>query len=207
MLKLNQIQAIHSGMQSKVDTMQQILNKLNAEIIHIKSDGTRHDSYIKDKVAEARKPRLAEISAILGTFGERLETVKAQRIYWQNVPFILHQQVFDNDPVKDATIRQSVRTEFEAMDSKLLQLSVNSAIEDKNLPLIWQAWLVGHNRNGTPGWYGINLDEIEIPEQVEALRLIKSCEGLVMLASDLMAQASGSGLSPVRKLQTARALS
>ncbi len=206
MLKLDQIQAIHSGMQSNVDTMQQILNKLNAEIIHIKSDGTRHDSYIKDKVAEARKPRLAELGNILGTFGERLETVKAQRIYWQNVPFILHQQVFDNDPVKDAIIRQSVRTEFEAVDSKLLQLSANSAIEDKNLPLIWQAWLVGINRNGTPGWYGINLDEIEIPEQTEALRLIKSCEGLVMLASDLMAQASGSGLSPVRKLQTARAM-
>jgi|GEM_PF-4299233 len=207
MLKLNQIQAIHSDMKSDVDAMQQTLNRLNAEITHIKSDGTRHDSYIKDKVAEARNKPLSELGAILGTFGTRLDKVKAQRPYWDNVPFLLGQQVFDNDPVKDATIRLAVGSEFALMDSTLLQLAADSAKDDKNLPLLWQTWLAGLNRNGQPGWRGLDITGVVIPDREEALLLIRGCEGLTMQASDIMAQASGGGLSSVRKLQTARAMS
>lgn len=205
MLKLNQIQAIHGGMKSNIETMQQILDRLNAEIVHIKSDGTRHDSYIKDKVAEARKLPLSELGAILGTFGARLDTVKAQQCYWNSVPFLLSQQVFDTDPVKNATIRLSVGSEFKAMDAAMMQLAADSAQDDKNLPLLWQAWLAGLNRHGQSGWRGIDLAETVIPEQMEALTLIRGCEGLTMEAQNIMAQASGGGLSPVRKLQTARA--
>lgn len=206
MLKLNQIQAIHNGMKSDVETMQGILDRLNAEIVHIKSDGTRHDTYIKDKVAEARKVPLSELGAILGNFGPRLNNVKSQTRYWNSVPFLLSQQVFNTDPALDATIRLAIGSEFAAMDSALMQLAADSAIYDKNLPLIWQAWLAGLNRKGQPGWRGINPADIAIPEQTEALTLIRGCEGLAMQAHNIVAQASGGGLTPVRKLQSARAL-
>lgn len=206
MLKLPQIQAIRGGMQSDVATLQASLDQLNATIVRIKSDDSRHDSYVADKVDEARKAALPAMGARLGTFGERLETVQAQEKYWSSKAMVLAQQTFDSDPVKDATIRQSKGAEFAAMDSALLQLVADSAIDDNNLPLIFQVYLAGFPRHGQPGWRGIDLSEIVIPEQDAALQLIREVEGLAMRAQDIFAQASGGGLTPVRKLQTARAM-
>lgn len=206
MFKLNQIQAIHSGMQADVNTMRAALDKLNAGIQRIKSDGTRHDSYIAEKVDEARAAAMPPLTEKLVTFGPRLATVKAQQRYWDSKPFLLSQQVFDSDPAKDGTIRQAKGAEFAAMDSALLQLAADSAKEDKNFPLLYQAYLAGLARHSQPGWDGIDLADVVIPEQAEALRLIRECEGLAMQAQDIVAQASGSGLTPVRKLQTARAM-
>lgn len=206
MMKLAQLQAIHGGLQSDVATLQANLDRLNAEIFRIKSDNSRHDSYIAEKVDDAKKAALPAMGERLGTFGFRLETAKAQRKFWESTPMVLAQQTFDNDPVKDAAIRQSKGFEFAAMDSSLLQLVADSAKEDANLPLLFQAYIAGFARHGQPGWRGIDLSDVVIPEQAAALQIIRQCEGLAMQASDILAQASGGGLTPVRKLQTARAL-
>lgn len=206
MLKLPQLQAIHSGLQSDVNDMQAALDRLNAKIVSIKSDATRHDDYIKEKVDEARQAALPAMGELLGTVGPRLEEAKAQRRYWESKPLVLAQQTFDSDLVKDSTIRQSKGAEFGAMDSALLQLIADSAIDDGNLPLIFQAYLAGFARHGQPGWRGVDLSNVAIPEQDTALQIIRQCEGLAMKASDIVAQASGGGLTPVRRLQSARAM-
>jgi len=206
MFKLNQLQAIQGGMKSDVATLQAALDQLNTTIVRIKSDDSRHDSYVTDKVDEVRKSVLASMGERLGTFGARLETIQAQEKYWSSKPMVLAQQAFDSDPVADATIRQSKGAELSAMDSVLLQLVADSAIDDNNLPLIFQVYTAGFSRHGQPGWRGIDLSEVVIPEQDAALQIIREVEGLAMRASDIVAQASGGGLSPVRKLQTARAL-
>lgn len=206
MLKLNQIQAIHSGMKADVETMQAVLDGLNNEIVRIKSDGTRHDDWVNEKVEEARDKVLPILGETLGTFGSRFETTKSQKQFWASKPFVLSQQSFNDDPVKDATIRMVKGSEFSAMDSALLQLAADSALFDGDLPMIWQAYLAGVARNGQPGWKGVDLADLEIPEQALALRLIQECEGFVMKAHDIAALASSGGLTPVRKMQTHRAM-
>lgn len=206
MLTLNQLQALHGGMQSDVATMQASLDKLNAEIVRIKSDGTRHDDYIAEKVDEARKAVLPAMGERLGTFGERVERAKAQRKYWNSKTMILSLQMFDADPLRDATIRLAKGAELAAMDSALLQLVADSAIEDGNFQMIYMAYLAGFARHGQPGWRGMDLAGVAVPEQDSALAIIREIEGLTMKASDILAQASGGGLSPVRRLQTARSL-
>ena len=206
MMKLSQIQALHSGMLGDVASLQGTLDRLNGNIIGIKSDNSRHDSYIAEKVDEARKAALPQMGDLLGTFGGRLETVQAQRKFWESKELILSMQTFANDPAQDATIRLGKIAEFAAMPARLLQLVGDSAKEDNNYALLFVAFIAGHDRAGQPGWRGIDLSDVAVPEQTEALQLIKQSEALAMRASDIVALASGGGLTPVRKLQTARAL-
>lgn len=206
MLKLPQLQAIRSGLQSDVATLQAIGDKLNGETVRLKSDTSTKDSHIAEKVDEARGAVLPRMGEILGTFGARLDTVKAQQKFWESKPMVLSLQAFDSDPVKDATIRLAKMAELAAMDSALLQLTADSAIDDNSFPMIHMTYVAGFSRHGQPGWRGIDLSEVVIPEQDAALLLIREVEGLAMRAQDIFAQASGGGLTPVRKLQTARAM-
>ncbi|MBZ0096987.1 MAG: hypothetical protein K8H75_16660 [Sulfuricella sp.] len=205
MFKMSQLKAVRDGMSADVDFMQGILARLDSDSVRIKSDGTRHDDFIKEKVDEARAKALPQLGEKLGTFGSRLEAVKAQRKFWESKPMILSLQTFDSDVAKDAQIRAAKLAELASMDSPLLQLTADSALEDADLPTIYQCYLASRDRHGTPGWRGLSLDDVVIPEQAEALQIIQQCTALTMQAEDIAKLASGGGLTPTRRLQTARA--
>lgn len=205
MLKLPQLQALRAGMQSDVNEMQAALGRLNSEIERLKSDPSRNADWLRSKIEEARAAAMVPLGEKLGIFGARLEATRAQERFWQSKELVLSLQAFDADPAKDAAIRLAKIAEFAATPARVLQLIADSAKEDNNFPLLYTAYIAGHDRTGQPGWRGIDLADVALPEQDAALQIIREVEALTMRAQDIVALASGSGLSPVRKLQTARA--
>jgi len=205
MLNLESLKNIHNGMKSDVEKSQKLLANLDTEIQKIQADGTRHPTWIKEKIDEARAKALPAIGEVVRTFDERNATVQADRPNWLSKSLLLSRQKFDADAATDATIKIASLTEFAAMDSSTLQLVAANASSEKNLPLVWCAYLSGLSRAGQPGWAGFALDKVEIPGQAEALDLIARCQSLLWLAHSAYSQASGHVPTGLDKMQSARA--
>lgn len=204
MLTLDEIKAEHSAMKADVDKAEALLLAFDAEVQRIKADGTRHPDYVREKIEAAQKKAQPAIADIVRTFEARLAPVTGQKRYWQSKPLLLSLQTFDEDAVRDSAIRGRYAAEFAAMPAALLQLVADEAIDADNLPVLYQAVLAGMAHAGSPGWSGISLDEVEIPEQADALALIDKCSALTHMAHSIFSRAAGNILTGIDKMSLAR---
>jgi len=205
MLTLPNLKKMHAGLQSDADSAAAKAAALDAAIQKIKADGSRHPTWIAEKIAEARAAALPAIAAIVRTFDERLKLMEAQKRFWESKPFVLSLQKFDaSNPANDAVIAARYLGELSMTSAAVLQLTADSAKEDNNFPLLWHCALAGQQRAGEPGWTGISLDDVEIPDQKTALDLIAAAKSLTWLAHSTYSVASGNVLTGVERLALAR---
>lgn len=203
MLTIAEIRAEHTAMKEDVAKAHARLAVLDGEVQRIKADASRHPDYIREKIAEAQAKATPAIAEIVRTFDDRLAPVMGQRRYWASKPLLLSLQTFDEDAVRDAAIRSRYAAEFAAMPPAWLQLMADEAIDADNLPVLYQAQLAGIAHAGKPGWEGISLNAVEIPDQAEALLLIDKCKALTHQAHLAWSMALGKVQTGLGKLASA----
>lgn len=204
MLTIEQLREEFAAMKGDVDKAQNLLALLDVQIQRIKADGSRHPDYIREKIAEAQAKAIPAIAEIVRTFSDRLAPVNGQKRYWQSKPFLLSLLTFDDDPVRDTAIRTRYASEFSWMPPAWLQLVADEAIDAGKLAILYQAVLVSMGHAGKPGWLGISLDKVEVPDQAEGLELIEKCNALTATAHSIWGLANGKVLTGVEKMNLAR---
>lgn len=204
MLKIEILRIMKASMKADTDKAQSLLASLDNEIQRIKADGSRHPNWIAEKITEARAKAIPAIGEIVKTFDDRNVQAMAQKEFWQSKKLLLSQQRFDKDPVSDATIRSARLAEIALLDVVTLKSVSDDAKFDNNLPLLWMCFLVGQGRSDHPGWDGIDISAITIPDQDEALLLIEQCSALTHLAHNCYGQANGRVDTGLDKMTLAR---
>lgn len=196
MKSLAEIKVIKSAMNATVVTMQQRLDKLDAEIARAKSDSSRSPEYIRETVQRLQHDALP-------FFGDKMREVQAAakdvaiaRGAWESKPYLLSMQRFSEIEQAEALIRLRWATEIARMPEPLIELLINDAMAAGNMPLLYQAYLVKPT--------AIKLDDVVIPDQAEALETIKACMAFPHQAELIAGQATAAGVSAARKLQLAR---
>ena len=205
LLSVESLRKVRAGMQADIQAAQGLLSTLDAGIQKIKDDSTRNVDYQNAKVRELRNAALPAIGERVRTFDDRLEHVVGSQKYWQSKTLVLSMQAFDTDPVSNSTIRLRHVMEFAVMPAAVLQLIADDAIASANWPVLWQAYLAAQQRAGEPGWSGISLDEVEIDDRTEALKIIETCKTLAWTAHNVYGTASGNVMTGIDKLAAARA--
>ena len=72
-----------------------------------------------------------------------------------------------------------------------MQLVVDAAIVDNDLATFSVAVQRAARLQGQPGWNGVDLDRVEIPEQAEALQAIAACESINVVIQQQWTIAAG----------------
>lgn len=204
MLTLEELIETKDTMAAAVGEMQKRLDRLNAEIVRTKSEGKYSPEYIRETVEELQREALP-------FFGERLKALhasaklaRAQKMAWTSKALLLSMQPFRADAQTDALLRLRHAAEYASMDSKLLDLHAQVAMEEQNLPVIYQIFLASLKTHGTTSRVDVNLDSLVIPGQSEALEAIRAIEAMPARGELIAGQATAAGLTALRKMELGR---
>ena len=170
-----------------------------AQIARIEKEAGKHASYVAEKVTglwQAEAPRLA--SALRDAKASAV-TAQGELAWWSNKAYLLARASFDkSNAVADGQLRAARIAEFRAMPETLLKLHATSLRERGLLADLGVAHMVSIERRfETP----IAIDDVEIPEQREALQLIREIDGY-SAEVELLALEAGQSTDP-RKANTA----
>jgi hypothetical protein len=205
MWNVERILGVKKTMENKKAQMQAVLDSLSAEIAQLEADGTRHPDWIREKTAEARGKTMSALGPSIRYLSEQAAPVKAQSRFWESRNLLLSLEKFDEDPAKDSVVRQRYLAELNALSPEELQLVAANARDDNNLPLLWQAHLAGRRWADVKGAPGVDVSDVKVPGQAEALQAIRDCGGLFAGGEYIVNQTSGR-VTPTQKLQFARAM-
>ena len=205
MWNIERIRLVKTAMQLKRNAMQEVLDGVSTEIAQLEADGTRHPTWIRERTDEVRGKAMSALGPSMRYLSEQAAPVMAQSRFWESRNLLLSLEKFDEDPVKDSAIRQRYMAELNALSPEELQLVAAHARDDNNLPLLWQAHLAGMRWAEVKGATGIDISDVEVPGQAEALQAIRDCGALVAGGELIVGQTSGR-LTPTKKMQLGRAM-
>lgn len=204
MKSFSEINDTKSAMAATVAAMQKRLDKLDAEITRVKSDGSRSPQYIAENVQRLQNEALPFFGENLKLLHETAKAVAATRPFWESKPLLLGLQRFSDSDRDDSMIRLRYATEFGRMDNGLLKLVADEAKVDGNLAVLYQAYLASIDTREKGERLDIDLADVTIPEQADALEAISACMGYPHHGELIAGQATAAGVSATRKLQLAR---
>lgn len=191
-----------------VARMEANVETLNALITKLERDTSRSREWTLDAVKDAREKVIPILSAELDRIREFWTEAATQRRFWESAELILSQQVFDADPVRDATVKMALRAEYSGMSAPLLQLSFENARAEADLPRLWLIFSTGRrmieSNAGLAGAITASLDGIEVPGQKEALAAISVCQSNLAHGEMIFSTAAGLRTNPVTKMQIGR---
>jgi hypothetical protein len=205
MWNIEKILRVKNELAGKKKEMEAVRDKLSVEITRIEADGTRHADWKREKTAEARGKAMSALGPSMRYLSEQAAPVGAQSRFWESRSLLLAQQKFDEDPAKDSAVRQRYMAELNALSHDELHLVAANARDDNNLPLLWQAHLAGRRLADVKGATGVDVSDVNVPGQAEALQAIRDCGALVAGGEFIVGQTSGR-LTPTQKLQFARGM-
>lgn len=216
MITLGQIQAGLKEMKRHQTTVQQLQAALDADIARINGDGTRHAAYVAEKTAEARSKATPAIYKILSEINTLHEGLLKGAGPWQDKRFILAQKPLTEplnsisgakakDPGVEAMARLSKLTEYRLMDADQLHMLADVAKREKRFAELHLACLENNSRDHKqPGWTPIDLADVVIPDQQEALQLLAEGNKIASGISSALKMAEGKAVSPVDAINGAR---
>ena len=204
MMTITSVQSLETDLKARLSKMQAALAALFTEIERIKSDGSRHPTWIAEKVGEARQRAMATFSDHYRVITEGAARAKGDIANWSNTLLLLSRITLADEPENDAAMRAARLAEFSAMSPELLQAVADNAKAEGRLGLLFQAWLAGRQYFGQENWRGIDLEDVQAPNQAAALAALRNCGVIRAAAEHVVAEASGSGMTPTRKLALAR---
>jgi hypothetical protein len=192
-------------LQTAAERARSLADALDASVQRAKNDKSRSPAWIDGEINRLRSAAVPAIAEIVSGFDKKLAEILANKPFWDNKKLILSLQKFDeNDLQKDAVIRSARLQELEHMDGALLQITAENAAFDENLPEYWLCYLLGQKMAGKPGWSGLSIDDIQIPDRDEALKIFDQCKALVHAAHVAFSVANGRVLTGTEKLANAR---
>jgi hypothetical protein len=190
--------------------------ELDATIARITADGTRHPGYIKEKVTEARSKATPAIYETLGKMNAiHQELVKDER-FWQDKRFLLSTKPLTEPlnahpgaPAKDAGVEAMSRiakmTEFSKLDAEQLHLAAENAKREGRFAELHLLTLENNSRDQRqPGWQAIDLADVVLDDQEQALRLFGEARKMSNGISLAMKTAEGKTASPIDKINAER---
>ncbi len=204
MMTLDQINETKDTMAATVADMQKRLDRLNAEIVRAKSDGKYSPSYVQETVEELQREALPYFGERLKALHQSAKVARAQKMAWTSKPLLLSMQPFALDKQTDSLMRLRHATEFASMDAVLLDLHAQVALEEMDLPVLYQLYLASLKTHTTPQRVDVNIDAVTIPEQVEALAAIRDIEAMPARGELIAGQATAAGLTALRKMELGR---
>jgi hypothetical protein len=204
MLNLQSLQNLAGGQKAIVAALRRTLDSLNAQVAKFESDKTYSMEYIAKSVNDMREAAVPKMLEQLQALREGAEVANKHRRYWQSRPLLLFHTPFHSDPAIDAAMRLRYAAELPQLDLPLLLLTMNNALEDKNLALAWACVLNSRPKGGDTKLF--NLAAAEIPGQAAALALIDACSASEAEGVMIEAGIRGKAMDPVRKLTVAHAM-
>lgn len=204
MMPLDELIETKDTAAATVADMQKRLDRLNAEITRTKSEGKYSPEYVRETVEELQREALPFFGERLKALHQSAKVARAQKMAWESRPLLLSMQNFSENPQTDAVTRLRYANEFASMDAKLLDLRAQIAIEEQDLPVIYQLLLASLKTHAGPARVDINIDAVTIPDQAEALEAIRAIEALPARGELIAGQATAAGLSSLRKMQLGR---
>jgi hypothetical protein len=143
-------------------------------------------------LAAIRKPATTTIAGLARSIEENVAVAVRLQPRFESTELLLSGMTFSDDPATDATIRQQRLAEYQAMPSRALQEVAAAAIADNDLASLWIAFVAGQQRHGEPGWKGVDLSGVVVPQAVAALALIGKMKATADAVRTLYAVVAGS---------------
>lgn len=200
MYSIEEVKELEGKSNSALSEMRKLTAALTAKIDAIRTDGSRSEAFKAEKIQaerDAAMPAIRVQSEIIAAVNKELHP---QERFWDSKPLVLSMQKFSEAPSQDAMIRQNTGRELSVVPEGVLALHIDAAIEDRNLPMIYQCWLAASSRTDTAK-LEINLDLAEIPEQKAALSAIAQAFVNVKNAEFCMIDAVGARFTPIQRLE------
>ena len=216
MQSLGQLQETLKVMRRHQGEVTRLQGELDTAIARITKDATRHPSYIAEKVAELRSKATPAIYETLGKINALHETLLKGAAPWKDKRFLLSTKPLTEplnsipgapakDPGVEAMARLAKMTEFRLMDADQLHMLAEAAKSEKRFAELHLACLENNSRDHKqPGWTPIDLADVVIPDQQEALQLLAESNKIANGISSALKMAEGKAVSPVDAINGAR---
>ncbi|MHB8496056.1 MAG: hypothetical protein ACYC9Z_18640 [Casimicrobiaceae bacterium] len=204
-VKLSWLQDRRTSMQLNVTRATEQVNKLTNAVQAVLDTPGLDPDYKRLKIEGLRKPVVDAVIALVNDTDAQNASAVEQKALWQSKSWVLQRAVFDADPVADATIRQAKQLAFAAMNPATVQSIADAAIIDGDLPTLAVVMSVSLAFSGRPGWRGVSLDNVVLPEQDAALQVIRDCGNLVTLMYQQYTLAQGKQMTSIAKATAGRA--
>nr|ART37179.1 D476 [uncultured bacterium] len=204
MLTLDELIEAKDTANTTVGEMQKRLDRLNAEIVRAKSDGKYSPKYVQETVEELQREALPYFGERLAALHASAKVARAQKVAWESRPLLLSMQNFSADRQTDSLMRLRHATEYASMNAALLDLHAQIALEEMDLPVLYQLYLASLKTHTTPQRVDVNIDAVTIPGQVEALQAIRDIEALPARGELIAGAATAAGLTALRKMELGR---
>lgn len=200
MYDLEKVKKLEVKSTANLKTMQKMVNYLASKIDELHDDGTYTEAFIKEQVETERQNTLPGIEKLHETIKEVAEELKTQQAFWESTPMVLSQMSFvggsDEGRAQDALIRLAFGHELEGLSESLINLHLESAVQDQNWPLAYQCYVAAERKDiAIEGLY-----EIDIPGQLKALLSIETAQLNVSEGEFLLRDAHGTRLVPENRL-------
>lgn len=216
MITLGQIQEGLKEMKRHQTTVQQLQAALDADIARINGDGTRHAAYVAEKTAEARSKATPAICETLGKINALHEGLVKSAAPWKDKRFILAAKPLTEPlngipgaPAKDAGVEAMTRlakmTEFSKLDADLLHALAEDAKREGRFAELHLLALENNSRDQRqPGWKAIDLADVVLDDQRQALELFTEAHRIANGISSALKAAEGKPVSPTDRISAAR---
>jgi hypothetical protein len=168
---------------------------LDGAVQRVASDETRSEEYTAAEIGNLRAEALPELGTLVNDVAATAAVLDAQAAYYSNTALLLSLV-----PAHDAAGRAARLAEYTMMPHALLELTALRAKHAGDWATYYVAWLAA-TRSGAH----IPLDNISLPQQVEALAAIERARAMVTVAQGVFAMAHGTRLSGASRLADARA--
>lgn len=197
----NRSTAAIGRMEANIETLNELIAKLERDV-------SRSREWTLDAVQEARADTLPLLSSELDRIRGFWHEAAAQQKFWQSSELVLSKLAFDEDPMRDATIKQGLRAEYEGMAPPLLQLAFEDARLDGDVALTWLIFCAGRRMLASDAQLAAivtaSLDGVPVPGQAESLAAISVCESNLAHGEMIFSAAAGLRLDPVRRMNVGR---
>ncbi|MGD9161958.1 MAG: hypothetical protein PVG39_26340 [Desulfobacteraceae bacterium] len=202
MYSLKKIKQLERGSNATLGTMKKLVAQLHDKLEIYDLDESHTQAWKQESIQKDMADARPGIERLYEAVKEIAEELQTQKEFWESLPLVLSLQRFvgndaptDLEKSQDVAIRLSVNTELSCLPEAAIKLHFKSAIEDKNWPMIYQAYLAGQRKDIV-----LDLQEIDIPNQLEGLLSIEQAQINASEAEFLMRDAAGTRLAPETRL-------
>ena len=179
MYPLSKLKKLEKDSNSNLSIMKKLVAQLADRLEVYNLDASHSEAWIKESIEKDRADALPGIQKIHKIIKEIAEELQVQKEFWESTPLVLSQQRFiGNDEVRtdlekaqDSAVRLSVNTELSGLPENLIELTFRDALQDGNFAMVYQCYLAGQRKDII-----LNLQEIDIPNQLEALLAIENSQ-------------------------------
>ncbi|HOI17584.1 MAG TPA: hypothetical protein PK036_14695 [Geobacteraceae bacterium] len=216
MITLGKIEEIVKEMKRHQGEVGRLQGELDATITRITADATRHPAYIEEKVTEARGKATPAIYEALGRINALHESLVSDERFWRDKRFLLSTKPLTEAlnsipgaPAKDAGVEAMARiakmTELSKLDAEQLHLAAENAKLEKQWGELHLITLENNGRDQKqPGWKAIDLSDVVLEDQEQALRLFGEARKMASGISLAMKTAEGKAVSPTDRINAER---